>query len=78
MARFLQVPLRDDQLMSVEVTSQDDEDTFGPVSRRADAVMRLPESLSAGLDRVRSFSNEVLTRCGPGPGRRTRCRWSSG
>ncbi|MFF0205828.1 CU044_2847 family protein [Streptomyces sp. NPDC005017] len=62
MARFLQVPLGDDQFMSVEVTSQDDEDTFGPVSRRQDAVTRLPESLSDGLDRVRSFSEEVLTR----------------
>ncbi|MET9905098.1 CU044_2847 family protein [Streptomyces sp. NPDC006446] len=58
----LEVPLSDGQIMHVEVTSQDDWDAIGPVSRRSDGVAALPERLSDGLDRIRSFSDEVLTR----------------
>jgi hypothetical protein len=58
----LQVPLSDGQIMHVEVSSRDDWDTIGPVSRGADGVAVLPERLSEGLDRIRSFADEVLTR----------------
>ncbi|MDX2591977.1 CU044_2847 family protein [Streptomyces sp. WI03-4A] len=62
MEHSLEVPLSNGQIMYVEVTSQDDWDTIGPVSRRSDGVAALPERLSEGLDRIRSFSDEVLTR----------------
>jgi hypothetical protein len=58
----LEVALSDGRIMHVEVTSQDDWDTIGPVSRGPDGVATLPERLSDGLDRIRSFSDEVLTR----------------
>ncbi|GAA0321062.1 hypothetical protein NE235_18485 [Actinoallomurus spadix] len=46
--------------MLVEITKQ--EDTLAPVGRTRDAVSRLPEAFSAGLDRAQRFANEVVEK----------------
>ncbi|MFI0350915.1 CU044_2847 family protein [Actinomadura sp. 9N407] len=66
MPYFLEVPLRDGDSILVEMSEA--ESGLAPVGRRSKEVIeRLPESFTASLARVRSFTTEILNQAGRYP-----------
>ncbi|WP_141578796.1 CU044_2847 family protein [Actinomadura sp. WMMA1423] len=66
MPYFIEIPLRDGDSILVEMS--ENESGLAPVGRRTnDVIERLPESFTASLARVRSFTAEVLDQVGRYP-----------
>lgn len=59
MAYFLEIPLRDGEMVLAEVTGQVDD--VAPFGRGKEVLGRLSGSFADGLDHVRTFAGEVLT-----------------